>query len=73
MFRRAHFSLAALILGASLTTGCIAATAVDVAASTVSAGVKVTGAVVGTGVDLVTTSKDEKKKNEKKASKQASK
>ena len=67
MFRRTHSSLAALLVGSSLTSGCIAATAIDVAASTVGAGVKVTGAVVGTGVDLVTTSKDEKKKKEKKA------
>jgi len=55
----AHRKLAGLAL-ATLTlpflSGCIATTAVGLAAETVEAGVEITGAVIGTGVDLVTTS-----------------
>tara|TARA_X000000950_G_scaffold243510_2_gene298915 strand:+ start:261804 stop:262031 length:228 start_codon:yes stop_codon:yes gene_type:complete len=59
----AHRKLAGLAL-ATLTlpflSGCIATTAVGLAAETVEAGVEITGAVIGTGVDLVTTSEDER-------------
>ena len=60
MISRAKLTLALLGIGAPVLSGCIVATAVDIAAETVEAGVEVTGAVIGTGVDLVTTSEDEK-------------
>lgn len=53
------------IMMASFLSGCIAATAIEVAAETVEAGVEITGAVVGAGVDAVTTSKDEREAKKK--------
>ncbi|HBH90166.1 MULTISPECIES: hypothetical protein [Ponticaulis] len=44
-------------------SGCIATTAVGLAAETVEAGVEITGAVIGTSVDLVTTSEEERERD----------
>lgn len=54
------------VMACAFLSGCIVATAVDVAAETVETGVKVTGAVVGAGVDAVTTSQEEREKKEQK-------
>ena len=55
-----------MIMSACFLSGCLAATAIEVAAETVEAGVEVTGAVVGASVDAVTTSKDEREAKKKK-------
>ena len=47
-----------------MLSGCIATTAVGLAAETVEAGVEITGAVIGTSVDLVTTSDEEREKDD---------
>lgn len=52
-------------LGSPFLSGCIAATAIHVASETVQAGVGVTGAVIGTSVDMVTTSDEEREKKKK--------
>lgn len=57
------------LMACAFLSGCLAATAVGVAANTVEAGVKVTGAVVGATVDAVTTSDEEKEKKEAKKQK----
>ena len=55
--------IAAVLLAASPLSGCAAVAVVDtaasVAATTVKTGAKVTGAVVGAGVDAMTTSERE--------------
>ncbi len=53
------------VMACSFLSGCVAATAIEIAAETVEAGVEVTGAVVGTTVDKVTTSKEERKAKKK--------
>ncbi|MAK62841.1 MAG: hypothetical protein CMK09_17875 [Ponticaulis sp.] len=59
-------ALSLIGLGSPVLTGCLAATAIDIAAETVEAGVEITGAVVGTSVDLVTTSEEERERKRKK-------
>lgn len=54
-----------LLMSASFLSGCIAATAIGVAADTVEVSAKVTGAVVGATVDAVTTSDEEREKKKK--------
>ncbi len=63
------FFLIPALMTCAFLPGCIAATAVSVAANTVEAGAKVTGKVVGASVDAVTTSDEEKRKKEAKKNK----
>lgn len=63
---KAIAALSLVGLGSPVLTGCLAATAIDIAAETVEAGVEITGAVIGTSVDLVTTSEEEREKKKKK-------
>lgn len=59
--------LAPVLIIASLgLSGCLAAAATGVVVGTAGAAVGVTGKVVGTGVDLVTTSDKEREKKERK-------
>ena len=62
---RAFMALLFAGLGSPFLSGCIAATAINLAAETVEAGVEITGAVVGTSVDLVTTSDEERERDRK--------
>ncbi|MFC6196968.1 hypothetical protein [Ponticaulis profundi] len=63
MLKSRKLAVAGLFSVMLVLPGCIAATAISVASETVQAGVGVTGAVVGTAVDKVTTSKEERKRD----------
>ncbi len=68
MVRTLRNLLAAACLPLALG-GCLAAAAVEVVAETVEAGVEITGAVVGTTVDVITPDGDDDDKKEKKKKK----
>lgn len=62
---RVFFVLLFAGLGSPFLSGCVAATAISVASETVQAGVGVTGAVIGTSVDLVMTSDEERERKKR--------
>ncbi len=51
--------LSGLLFATFLLQGCVAGTVIDVIAETVEAGVELTGAVVGTAVDIVVPDGDD--------------
>ena len=64
-FVRKSAAIVSLLIAGGSLSGCIATTAIDLAAETVEAGVGITGAVVGTTVDKVTTSEAERERDRK--------
>lgn len=66
MFNSKHLFIMPLLASLCLLQGCVVATAIDIASETVQAGVGVTGAVIGAGVDIVTDDDDDDKKSDKK-------
>jgi hypothetical protein len=53
------FSLVTMALTTLALQGCIAVTVVEIAAETIEAGVEITGAVVGSVVDVITPEDEE--------------